>query len=214
VSFEHALDLVAQILVRLRGLVHEQTPIDATVRMPSSSINFVKQFVPALRDLDGSLALDVKVGGTIAHPGISGSANATINLARLDNATIPALTNFRAQLNFRDNTLNFDRCGGDLAGDGSCLVSSMIASPERGWLGGAAVLARNAGIGAGPLCASTSSVWRRSSGSCEPNPMTRRGRCTSKSCSDNRLIRRQHRRTPLAAATRAPEWKGCSTRTR
>ncbi len=48
--------------------IDEQTPIDATVRMPSSSVNFVKQFVPALRDLDGNLALDVKLGGTIAHP--------------------------------------------------------------------------------------------------------------------------------------------------
>jgi hypothetical protein len=107
----------------------EQTPVDATVRMPPSSINFVKQFVPTLRDLDGSLAVNVKVGGTIARPVISGSADDSINVARLDNATIPALTNFRAQLNFRDNTLNFDRCGGDLAG-GPFTVMGRITLPK------------------------------------------------------------------------------------
>jgi autotransporter translocation and assembly factor TamB len=107
--------------------IDEQTPIDATVRMPSSSVNFVKQFVPALRDLDGNLALDVKLGGTISHPSVSGSANATVNVARLDNETIPALTNFRAQLNFRDNTLNFDRFGGDLPAD---LSSSRAELPS------------------------------------------------------------------------------------
>ena len=109
--------------------IDDQTPIDATVRMPPSSINFVKQFVPTLRDLDGNVALNVKVGGTIAHPAVSGSADATINLARLDNETIPALTNFRAQLNFRDNTLNFDRFGGDLAG-GPFVVNGRITFPK------------------------------------------------------------------------------------
>lgn len=109
--------------------IDEQTPIDATVRMPPSSVNFVKQFVPTLRDLDGNVALNVKVGGTIAHPAVSGSADATINLARLDNETIPALTNFRAALNFRDNTLNFDRFGGDLAG-GPFAVTGRITFPK------------------------------------------------------------------------------------
>ena len=48
---------------------------------------------------------------------------------------------------FRDER---GRGAGDLARDGCCLVSSMIASPEHGWLGGAAVSARNGAIGAEP----------------------------------------------------------------
>ena len=107
----------------------EQTPVDATVRMPPSSINFVKQFIPELRDLDGSLALNVKLGGTVARPIVSGSADASINVARIENATIPALTNFRAQLNFRDNALSFDRFSGDLAG-GPFAVTGRITLPK------------------------------------------------------------------------------------
>jgi hypothetical protein len=51
---------------------------------------------------------------------------------------------------FRDER---GRGAGDLARDGCCLVSSVIASPEHRCLGGAAVLARNGGIGARPLAA-------------------------------------------------------------
>lgn len=47
---------------------------------------------------------------------------------------------------FRDER---GRGAGDLAQDGYCLVSSMIASPEHSCLGGVAVV-RNGGTGAGP----------------------------------------------------------------
>jgi len=107
----------------------EQTPVVASLQMPPSSINFIKQFVPALRDLDGSLAANVRIAGTIARPVVSGSADATINVARLNNATIPALTNFRAQLNFRDNALSLDRFSGELAG-GPFTVGGRITFPK------------------------------------------------------------------------------------
>ena len=40
-------------------------------------------------------------------PALSGSADTNINVARFENATLPALTNFKAQLNFRDKTADF-----------------------------------------------------------------------------------------------------------
>ena len=107
----------------------EQTPISAKVQMPRSSVNFVRQFVPALRELDGSLALNVNVGGTIAKPALSGAADMNINMARFENATLPALTNFKALLNFRDNTLSFDRFGGDMAG-GPFTLAGKITLPK------------------------------------------------------------------------------------
>jgi autotransporter translocation and assembly factor TamB len=109
--------------------IDEQTPLSAKVQMPRSSVNFVRQFVPALRDLDGSVALDVNVGGTIAKPALSGTADMNINVARFNNATLPALTNFKALLNFRENTLSFDRFGGDLAG-GPFSVTGKITLPK------------------------------------------------------------------------------------
>ena len=62
-------------------------------------------------------------------PGLSGAADMNINVARFNNATLPALTNFKALLNFRDNTLSFDRFGGDLAG-GPFTLSGKITLPK------------------------------------------------------------------------------------
>jgi len=107
----------------------DATPINAKIQMPRSSVNFVREFVPALRQLDGTVALNVNVGGTIAHPALSGAADMNINVARFENATLPALTDFKAQLNFRENTLRFDRFGGDLAG-GPFTVSGQITFPK------------------------------------------------------------------------------------
>ncbi len=126
--------ITAQLPLNVSKLIAEKklddrTPINAKVVMPRSSINFVREFVPALRQLDGSMALNVNVDGTIGDPALSGAADLNILMARFENATLPALTNFKAQLNFRENTLRFDRFGGDLAG-GPFTVSGNISFPK------------------------------------------------------------------------------------
>jgi TamB, inner membrane protein subunit of TAM complex/AsmA-like C-terminal region len=98
------------------GSLDQNTPVNATVRLPRSSVNFIRQFVPAIEQLDGSAALDVAVGGTIAHPVFSGSGDININVGRFVNQTLPALTNYEGRLVFRDNTLTLEKFGGDLAG--------------------------------------------------------------------------------------------------
>jgi len=102
-------------IVQARGFA-DDTPITAKARLPRSSVNFVRQFVPELQQLDGDLGLDVDVGGTFGHPVFSGAGDMTVNVARFTNATLPALTGFNARLSFRDNALTLDRFGGDLAG--------------------------------------------------------------------------------------------------
>jgi autotransporter translocation and assembly factor TamB len=102
-------------IVQTRGLP-DDTPITAKARLPRSSVNFVRQFVPDLQQLDGDLGLDVDVSGTFGHPVFSGAGDMTVNVARFTNATLPALRDFKARLGFRDNVLTLDRFGGDLAG--------------------------------------------------------------------------------------------------
>ncbi|HJY53234.1 MAG TPA: translocation/assembly module TamB domain-containing protein [Candidatus Udaeobacter sp.] len=96
--------------------VADDTPITAKAHVPRSSVNFVRQFVPELQQLDGELGLDVGVSGTLGHPVLSGAGDMTVNVARFTNATLPALRSFSARLTFRDNALTLDRFGGDLAG--------------------------------------------------------------------------------------------------
>jgi translocation-and-assembly-module (TAM) inner membrane subunit TamB-like protein len=102
-------------IVRDRGFA-DDTPITAKARLPRSSVNFVRQFVPDLQQLDGDLGLDVDVTGTFGHPVLSGAGDMTVNVARFTNATLPTLRSFNVRFTFRDNALTLDRFAGDLAG--------------------------------------------------------------------------------------------------
>ena len=107
----------------------DDTPITAKAHVPRTSVNFVRQFVPELEQLDGELGMDVDVSGTIGHPILSGAGDMTINVARFTNATIPAVRGFGARLTFRDNALTLDRFGGDIAG-GPFTMSGRVTFPK------------------------------------------------------------------------------------
>ncbi|MDQ2919020.1 MAG: translocation/assembly module TamB domain-containing protein, partial [Verrucomicrobiota bacterium] len=107
----------------------ENTPVTAKINLPRSSVNFVRQFVPALERVDGDLALDVNVGGTIAKPSLSGSADTKINVARFSNATLPALTNFTARIAFTNDTLTLENFRGELAG-GPFTLTGRVTFPK------------------------------------------------------------------------------------
>ncbi len=107
----------------------EETPIAAKVQLPRSSVNFLRQFLPAITQLDGDLALDASINGTIAKPVLSGSGDITINMARFSNASLPALSGFRSRLTFEGDVLNFERFNGDLAG-GPFTISGRVTFPK------------------------------------------------------------------------------------
>jgi hypothetical protein len=96
--------------------VPETTPITAHLVLARSSVNFVRQFIPQVEQLDGDAALDVNIGGTIARPVFSGSGEMNINVARSSNVTLPALRGFKARLKFLNDTLTVQQLGGDLSG--------------------------------------------------------------------------------------------------
>jgi hypothetical protein len=111
------------------GKLTDDTPITAKARLPRSSVNFVRQFVPDLAQLDGNLGLDVDVSGTIGKPVFNGAGDMTVNVARFTNATLPALTNFSARLTFAQNAVSLERFGGDLAG-GPFTMSGRVTFPK------------------------------------------------------------------------------------
>src|SRR5207247_3597514 len=115
-------------IVQSRGFP-DDTPITAKARLPRSSVNFVRQFVPDLEQLDGDLGLDVDITGTIGKPVFSGAGDVTLNVARFTNATIPALTSFSARLSFAQNAVSLERFGGDLAG-GPFTMSGRVTFPK------------------------------------------------------------------------------------
>jgi autotransporter translocation and assembly factor TamB len=108
---------------------NEETPLTARVQMPRSSVNFLRQFLPGIVQLDGDLALDVNINGTIGKPAMSGSGDITINMARFSNPTFPALSGFHSRMTFAGDTLHFERFNGDLAG-GPFSVSGQVRFPK------------------------------------------------------------------------------------
>ena len=111
------------------GHINDNTPITAKVRLPRSSVNFLRQFVPLVQEIDGDLALDMNVNGTIANPVLSGAGDITINVMRFTNTTLPAVRGFKTRLDFNGDTLSFSRFAGELAG-GPFTVSGRITFPK------------------------------------------------------------------------------------
>jgi translocation-and-assembly-module (TAM) inner membrane subunit TamB-like protein len=109
--------------------VPDDTSITAKARLPRSSVNFIRQFVPEIEQLDGQLGLDVDVSGTIGRPVLSGAGDMTVNVARFTNATLPALRNFNVRLTFARDALTLDRFGGEVAG-GPFRMSGRVTFPK------------------------------------------------------------------------------------
>ncbi|HEX4641716.1 MAG TPA: translocation/assembly module TamB domain-containing protein, partial [Chthoniobacterales bacterium] len=108
---------------------NEETPLNVRVQMPRSPVNFLRQFVPGVTQLDGDLALDVNINGTIAKPALSGAGDITINMARFVNPTLPSLSGFHSRMTFAGDTLHFERFNGDLAG-GPFSVAGQVTFPK------------------------------------------------------------------------------------
>ena len=107
----------------------DETPMTGKMRLPRSSVNFMRQFIPGVEELDGDAALDVDVRGTIARPVLSGSADMTITVARMTDPTFPAVQNFKARLKFANDALTIEQFGGELSG-GHFKVTGGVTFPK------------------------------------------------------------------------------------
>src|SRR2546430_3878829 len=115
------LELTANLPFDVPKIAHErgladETPVTAKLLVLRRSVNFMRQFIPGVEELDGDAALDVDVKGTIGKPVLSGSGDMTINVARMSDPTLPAVQNFKARLNFANDKLTLDQFGGELSG--------------------------------------------------------------------------------------------------
>ena len=99
-----------------QGRVPAETPVAAKLHLPRSSVNFLRQVLPEVQVLDGNVGLDVDVGGKYGQPVLSGNADMSVNFLRFSNATLPAVRDFKARLDFKNDRLTLQQFGGELAG--------------------------------------------------------------------------------------------------
>ena len=129
-----ALQMTANIPFDVSKIIDERkfdedTPLTAKVQLPRSSVNFLRQFLPGVTQLDGDVALDVNINGTIAKPALSGAGDITINMARFTNTTLPSISGFHSRMTFDRDVLHFERFSGDLAG-GPFTISGQVTFPK------------------------------------------------------------------------------------
>jgi autotransporter translocation and assembly factor TamB len=82
--------------------------------------------VPAISKIDGTVAVALKVAGTVAKPAITGSTTADVKFARFENSAIPVLTGFKARIDATGDRITLTELGGE-AGGGRFGITGSIA---------------------------------------------------------------------------------------
>lgn len=93
-----------------------EMPLNGSLTMPASSLAVLPKVVPAIRRIDGTAALDVRVSGTVGKPAFSGKAAIRLKEARMVAPNIPAIGGFTADLVFGNDTLNLQTFRGEVGG--------------------------------------------------------------------------------------------------
>lgn len=128
------LTVKGRVPLDLEATVHNKKldpalPIDLTVRLPASSLAVVPKLTPQVRRIDGTIAVDVRVAGTVGQPEMSGAAALDLQGARFDNVNVPALGAFKARIGFAENTVRFNAFEGELGG-GTFKLTGAIQLPK------------------------------------------------------------------------------------
>ena len=98
------------------GTLDENTPIQTTVKWPDTSLSFLRRMIPEIRSIEGRAGVSVDVAGTLAKPSLQGELHTNIAQARARTDLVPPVSNFVAQINFRENRVDFAQLKGEAAG--------------------------------------------------------------------------------------------------
>jgi autotransporter translocation and assembly factor TamB len=102
--------------IRKNRQIDPQTPIELRVSMPRSSLAFLSTLVPAIRQSRGTAIVDVKVGGSIEQPNLSGEIAADLSALRFTDPSLPPIANVALRVNFTRDRVIIDRCSGGIGG--------------------------------------------------------------------------------------------------
>jgi hypothetical protein len=111
--------------IKARQTFDPQTPVDLSITLPRSSLEFVSSLVPIIRLSRGTAEASVQVRGTIAQPQLSGSVTADLKALRFADPSLPPVNAFALRLDFAGNRVEFTRCRGVVAG-GNFLTAGRI----------------------------------------------------------------------------------------
>jgi autotransporter translocation and assembly factor TamB len=98
------------------GALDESTPIQAAVRWPDTNLSFLRRLIPEIRSIEGRAGVGIEVAGTLGKPSLKGELHTNITQARARIDVVPPVSNFTAQINFREDRVEIAQLKGEAAG--------------------------------------------------------------------------------------------------
>ncbi|MDF1823925.1 MAG: translocation/assembly module TamB domain-containing protein [Verrucomicrobiales bacterium] len=97
-----------------RKFVEEK--ISASAQIKSSPLGFLSSQVPAIKSIEGDIALDAALSGTLSAPLISGDGILDVSRLRLDNRDAPSFYDINLKTRFAKNRLTIETLHAIVAG--------------------------------------------------------------------------------------------------
>ncbi|MDB6071714.1 MAG: hypothetical protein JWL81_2885 [Verrucomicrobiales bacterium] len=115
------LELTAQLPLDAPALLEKpeeakKLPLQAKLKLPSSSLAFLPSWVPQLRSIAGTAAADLTVSGTLGSPVWQGSANVAASQAAFTSSALPTVKNLVMKARVNEKRLTLDEASVLLAG--------------------------------------------------------------------------------------------------
>ncbi len=131
ITLSASVPFVVEKLRRKPELMRE-LPLQGSLKVPASSLAILPRFVPALARIDGTVAANVEVAGTVGSPVVSGEVSLATQSIRMASANVPPISNFKGKLIFRDDTVTLSDTRGEIGGGTFRVDGSVnIAQPAQ-----------------------------------------------------------------------------------
>lgn len=119
--------------IQKSGAIPKDLPITAELSFPKSSLEFLSELAPAIRQSRGDISMRLYVTGTARNPQLQGSLSAKVATLRFSNPSLPPLSNATIQLDFDGNEILlktfYSRVGGGWASLKGKVIFASLSEP-------------------------------------------------------------------------------------
>ncbi|MEZ5299983.1 MAG: translocation/assembly module TamB domain-containing protein [Verrucomicrobiales bacterium] len=110
----------------------QDLPVAGSLALPRTSLQPVKDFVPALREIDGEAEIQIEVAGTAAQPAVDGWLRVAAPQIRFRERAVPSLRDIDIDLAFTPERVEVKSLKGEVAG-GRFALGGEVRAPEMKW---------------------------------------------------------------------------------
>ena len=98
------------------GKLPLDTPLQLAVKWPDTNLAFVRRLTPFVRVVEGRVAIDANVSGTLEKPSLAGQVRAQIARFKAQTDVVPPLSDFNLNIGLNQDRVVINQLGGYAAG--------------------------------------------------------------------------------------------------